>query len=77
LLYDNALTHKVAFANFWLTKMLQPFPDLSTPDNFLFPKLKMKLKGLNFADVAEIQDAVTDALTFWRLTSTIVVVPHR
>jgi histone-lysine N-methyltransferase SETMAR len=37
-------------------------PDLSPPDYFLFPKLKMKLKGLQFADVAEIQKAVTDEL---------------
>jgi len=35
-------------------------PDLSPPGYFLFPKLKMKLKGLHFADVAEIQEAVTD-----------------
>jgi hypothetical protein len=48
--------------------MLQPFitplysPDLSPPDYFLFPKLKMKLKGLHFVDVAEIQEAVTDEL---------------
>jgi histone-lysine N-methyltransferase SETMAR len=37
-------------------------PDLSPPDYFLFPKLKMKLKGLRFARVAEIQEAVTDEL---------------
>jgi hypothetical protein len=37
-------------------------PDLSPPDYFLFPKLKMKLKGLHFADVAEIQEATTDEL---------------
>jgi len=37
-------------------------PDLSPPDYFLFPKLKMKLKGLHFSDVAEIQEAVTDEL---------------
>jgi len=37
-------------------------PDLSPSDYFLFPKLKIKLKGLNFADVAEIQAAVTDEL---------------
>jgi histone-lysine N-methyltransferase SETMAR len=37
-------------------------PDLSLPDYFLFPKLKMKLKGLHFVDVAEIQEAVTDEL---------------
>jgi len=36
--------------------------DLSPIDYFLFPKLKMKLKGLHFADVAEIQEAVTDEL---------------
>ena len=50
--------------------MLQPFitphipysTDLSPPDYFLFPKLKMKLKVLHFADVAEIQEAVNDEL---------------
>jgi hypothetical protein len=51
------------FANFWPKKMLQPFitpqfsPDLSPPDYFRFPKLKMKLKGLHFTDVAEIEEA--------------------
>jgi hypothetical protein len=56
------------FANFCPKKMLQPFitppysPDLSPPDHFLFTKLKMKLKGFHFADVAEIQEAVTDEL---------------
>jgi hypothetical protein len=35
-------------------------PDVSLPDYFLFPKLKMKLKGLHFANVAEIQEAITD-----------------
>jgi hypothetical protein len=37
-------------------------PDLSPPDYFLFPKLKMKLKGLHFADAAEIQEALTNEL---------------
>jgi histone-lysine N-methyltransferase SETMAR len=37
-------------------------PDLSPPDYFLFPKLKMKLQALHFAAVAEIQEAVTDEL---------------
>jgi histone-lysine N-methyltransferase SETMAR len=37
-------------------------PNLSLPDYFLFPKLKMKLKGCHFADDAEIQEAVTDEL---------------
>jgi hypothetical protein len=48
--------------------MLQPFitppysPDLSLPDYFLFSKLEVKSKGPHFADVAEIQEAVTDEL---------------
>jgi len=37
-------------------------PELSPPDFFLFPKLKMKLKGLHLADVAETQEDVTDEL---------------
>ena len=37
-------------------------PDLSPPDYFLFPKLKIKLKGLHFADVVEIQEVVKDEL---------------
>jgi hypothetical protein len=37
-------------------------PYLSPPYYFLFPKLKMKLKGLHLADVAEIQEAITDEL---------------
>jgi hypothetical protein len=36
--------------------------DLSPPEYFLFPKLQMKLKGLNFVGVVEIQVAVTDEL---------------
>jgi hypothetical protein len=37
-------------------------PDLSLPDYFLFSKLKMNLKRLHFADVAKIQEAITDEL---------------
>jgi len=37
-------------------------PDVSPPDRFLFRKLKMKLKGLHFADVAQIQGAVIDEI---------------
>jgi proteasome lid subunit RPN8/RPN11 len=37
-------------------------PVLSPPDYILFPKLKMNLKGLYFAGVAEIHEAVTDEL---------------
>jgi hypothetical protein len=50
-----------------VTTLYQPplppyYPDLSPPDYFLFPKLKMKLKELHIADVAEIQEGVTDEL---------------
>jgi hypothetical protein len=31
-------------------------PDLSPPDYFLLFKLKMKVKGLHYGDVAEIQE---------------------
>jgi hypothetical protein len=56
------------FASFLPQKMFQPF---ITPHNleiylrqtiFFPPKLKMKLKGLHFVDVADIQEAVTDEL---------------
>ena len=58
------------FPSFDPPKMLQNFinplppysPDLSPPDSFLFPKLKMKLKGLHFAEFSEIQEAITDEL---------------
>jgi hypothetical protein len=63
------LAHKAASVCQFLTQknvttLYHPLysPDLSPPDYFLFPKLKMKLKGLHFADVAEIQEAVTDEL---------------
>jgi hypothetical protein len=68
LLHDNVPAHKASSVCQLLTpKMLQPFitphtSDLSLPDNFLFPKLKIKLKQLHFADVAEIQEAITDKL---------------
>jgi hypothetical protein len=69
LLHDNVPAHKAAsVCKFLIQKMLQPFittsyfPDLYPPGYFLFPKLKMKLKGLHFVDVAEIQEAVTDEL---------------
>ena len=69
LLHDNAPTHKAAsFCQFLTPKNVRvlyhpPYsPDLSPPDYFLFPKLKMKLKGLHFADVAAIQVGVSDEL---------------
>ena len=69
LLHDNAPAHKAASVGQFLTpknvtSLYHPLysPDLSLPDYFLSCKLKMKLKGLHFADVAEIQEAVTDEL---------------
>jgi histone-lysine N-methyltransferase SETMAR len=69
LLHDNAPAHKAASVCQFLTPknvttLYQPpySPDLSPPDYFLLPKLKMKLKGLHSADVAVIQEAVTDEL---------------
>jgi hypothetical protein len=69
LLHDNAPAHKAAsFCQFLTPKNVTtlyhpPYnPDLSPPDYFLFPKLKMKLKRLHFADVATIQVGVTDEL---------------
>jgi histone-lysine N-methyltransferase SETMAR len=64
LLHDNAPAHKAAsflpiFDPTKVTTLYHPpySPDLSLSDYFLFPKLKIKLKGLHFADVAEIQEA--------------------
>jgi len=69
LLHDNVPAHKAASVCQLLTQNNVPnfyHPpyslDLSPPEYFLFPKLKMKLKGLQFADVAEILEAVTDEL---------------
>jgi hypothetical protein len=69
LLHNNAPAQKAASLCQFLTPRnvtsLYPptpySPDLSPSDYFLF-KLKMKLKGLHFVDVAEIQAAVTDEL---------------
>jgi len=68
LLRDNASAHKAAyFCQFMTQKMLQPFvtPIFSRffPARlFPVPQVEMKLQGLNIADVAEIQEAVTDEL---------------
>jgi histone-lysine N-methyltransferase SETMAR len=73
LLHDNAPAHKAASVCQFLTPknvttLCHPTPpapnspDLSPPDYFLFPKLKINLKVLYFADVAEIQEAITDEL---------------
>jgi hypothetical protein len=64
LLHDNAPAHEAAsVCQFFTPKMLQPFINSILSRfmyYFLFPKLKMKLKGLHFADVAVTQEAVTD-----------------
>ena len=70
LLHDNVPAHKAASVCQFLTSkknattLYHPLysPDLSPPRYFLFPNLEMKLKGQNFADIAEIQEAVTDEL---------------
>jgi histone-lysine N-methyltransferase SETMAR len=68
-LHDNAPAHNAASVCQFLapknvTTLYHPpySPDLSLPDYFPFPKLKMNLKGLHFADVAKIQEAVTEKL---------------
>jgi hypothetical protein len=53
------------FANFLPQKRYNPLlptysPDLSPPDYFLFPKLKIKFKELQFSGVTKIQAAVTN-----------------
>ena len=64
LLHDNAPAHESASVCQFLTP--KKSRDLSPPDYLLFPKLKMKLKRLYFADVAEIQEAVNDELKKFR-----------
>jgi hypothetical protein len=68
-LQNNAPAHKAgSFCKFLTPKNVitlyhPPYcPHLYPPDYFLFPKLKMKLKGLLFGDVVQIQEAVTDEL---------------
>jgi hypothetical protein len=61
LLHENAPAHKAASVCQFLTPKISQ-QSIIPPGHFLFPKLKMKLKGLHFADVVEIQEAVTDEL---------------
>jgi hypothetical protein len=68
LLHDNAPAHKAAsvcqfLTQKYVTTLYHPTysPELSPPDYFLFPELKMKLQRLHFADIAVIQ-VVTDEL---------------
>jgi transposase len=64
LLHDKAPAHKAASVCQFLTpkNVTTLYHPPYSPDYFLFPKLKTKLKGPHFADVAEIQEAVTDEL---------------
>ena len=69
LLHDNAPVHlAVAVQEFLARKQVcvlnhPPYsPDLSPCDYFLFPKLKLPLKGRLFEDVQDIQGAVTSSL---------------
>jgi len=69
LLHDNAPVHQVVAIQEFLARkqvcMLShpPYsPDLSPCDYFLFPKLKLPLKGCLFEDVQDIQGAVTSSL---------------
>jgi hypothetical protein len=67
--YYNERFKKRKFANAQQTKQAYQCKNIkeettiiSPPGYLLFPKLKMKLKGLHFADVAEIQETVTGEL---------------
>jgi hypothetical protein len=70
LLHGNAPAHRAAsVCQFFTQKIIittiynQPNPpDLYQSDYFLFPELKMKLKGLHFEDDAKILETVTDKL---------------
>ena len=68
-LHDNAPVHRaVAVQDFLARKQVcmlshPPYsPNLSPCDYFLFPKLKLPLKGRLFEDVQGIQGAVTSSL---------------
>ena len=55
-------TKMQVFANFWPQKNVTTLHHSPYCPYLLFPKLKVKLKVLHFAEVAEIQEAVTDEL---------------
>ena len=72
LLHDNAPAHSAAKIRQFLTQKevatlnhhppSQYSPDMSLPDYFLFPKVKLQLKVARFDTIEEIQKAVTDKL---------------
>ena len=69
LLHDIAPVHQavalqevLARKQVWVLNHPSYSPDLSPSDYFLFPKLKLPLKGRLFEDVQYIQGAVTSSL---------------
>lgn len=69
LLHDNAPAHKSIIVQEFLAKREvvcinhPPYsPDLSPPDYFLFPKLKLKMKGQRYESIESIEEAVTREL---------------
>jgi hypothetical protein len=69
LLHDNTPVHSAALIRQFLAQkqvtILQhlPYsPDLAPVDHFLFPKVKLQLKGARFDTITAIQKAVTDKL---------------
>jgi hypothetical protein len=66
-LHNSAPAHKAAFANFWPKKCYNPLspPILSrfiSARLFSVPQVENEVKRTQFADVAELQVAVTDEL---------------
>ncbi len=69
LLHDNAHPHTAAIVQQFLAKkgaaqLSHPpyLPDLSPADYFAFPKLKLELKGDQYASMEDIQKSVTAKL---------------
>lgn len=69
LLHDNAPSHRSLMVKQYLAKhnvtTLEhpPYsPDLAPPDFYLFPRLKMALKGRRFADSSEVIENATERL---------------
>ena len=68
LLHNNAPAHSAAIIRQFLTqKQVATFHhphtrQMSPPDYFLFPNVKLNLKGGRFDTIEEIQKAVTDKL---------------
>ncbi len=69
LLHDNAPSHKSIIVQQFLARRQvvcidhPPYsPDLSPPDFFLFPKIKLKMKGQRYESIEAIEAAVTREL---------------